>query len=58
MTRLLPEKVCSNSLKPYSFYVMESRVSSDYTRKINRIFMLEKEVNRKKNAVGKIAKRQ
>ena len=37
---------------------MESRVSSNYTRNIHRPFAPEKEVKRKENTVGKIAKRR
>ena len=36
---------------------MESRVSSNCTRNINRPSPPEKEVNRKENTVGKIAKK-
>ena len=34
---------------------MESRVSSNCTRNINRLSTPEKEVNRKENTVGKIS---
>ena len=37
---------------------MESRVSSNCTRNINRLSTPENEVNRKENTVGKIAKRR
>ena len=45
-------------LNTISFYVMESRASSYCTRNIHRPFTPEKEVNRKENTVGKIAKRR
>ena len=38
------------------FYVMESRVSSNCARNIHRPCAPEKEINRKGNTVGKIAK--
>ena len=41
-----------------SFYVMESRVSSNYTRNIHRPSTPQKEVNRKENTVGKIVTRR
>ena len=44
-----------NSYTQYSFYVMESKVSSNYTRNIHRRSTAEKEINRKENTVGKIA---
>ena len=47
-----------NILKQYSFCVMESRVSSNCTCNIHRPSTPEKEVNRKENTVGKIAKRR
>ena len=37
----------------YSFYVMESRVSSNCTHNIHRPSMPEEEVNRKENIEGK-----
>ena len=40
------------------FYLMESRVSNKCTRNIYRPFTPEKEVNRKENTLGKIAKRR
>ena len=45
-----------NSLTQCGFYVMESTVSSNYTRNIHRPSTPEKEVNRKENTVNKIAK--
>ena len=39
-----------------SFYVMESRVSSNCNRNIYRHFTPEEEVNRKEDTLGKIAK--
>ena len=45
-------------LNTIRFYVMESRASSYCTRNIHRPFTPEKEVNRKENTVGKIAKRR
>ena len=47
------ERCVKNSLTQYSFYVMESRVSSDCTHNIHRPSTPEKEVNRKENTVGK-----
>ena len=41
-----------------SFYVMESSVSSNYTRNIHKSSTPKKEVNRRENTVGKIAKRR
>ena len=58
ISRLLSEKVCQNSLTQYSFYVMESWVSSNCTRNIHWPSRPEREVNRKENTVGKIAKRR
>ena len=49
--------VKSSSTK-YSFYEMESRVSSNCTRNISEPFTPEYEVNRKENTVGKIAKQR
>ena len=53
IARLLSEK----SLTRHSFHVMESKVSRNCTGNIHRPSTPEKEVNRKKNTVGKIAKR-
>ena len=50
------KKTVKNSLIQYSFYVMDSRVSSNCTRNIHRLATPEKEVNRKENTVGKISK--
>ena len=50
------KRCVKNSLTQYSFYVMESGVSSNCTRNINRLSTPEKEVNRKENTVGKISK--
>ena len=47
-----------NSSTQYSFYVMESGVSRNCFRNIHRPSTLEKEVNRKGNTVGKIARRR
>ena len=47
-----------NSLTQYSFNVLESQVSSNCTRNTHRPSTPEKEVNRKENTVGKIAKRR
>ena len=44
------------SLTQYSLYVIESRASSSCTRNIHRPSTSEKEVKRKENTVGKIAK--
>ena len=49
------ERCVKNSLTQYSFYVMESRVSSNCTRNVHRLSTPEKEVNRKENTVGKIS---
>ena len=56
-TIVLWKSVLKSVKTQYSFYVMESRVSSDYTRNIHRPSTPEKEVNQKENTVGKIAKR-
>ena len=51
-------KVCLNSLTQYSFYVMESMCSSNYTCNIHRPSTREKEVSQTVNTMGKIAKRR
>ena len=50
------KRYVKNSLTQPSFYVMESRVSSNCTRNIHRPSAPEKEVNWKENTAGKIAK--
>ena len=52
------KRCVKNSFTQYSFYLMESRVSNKCTRNIYRPFTPEKEVNRKENSLGKIAKRR
>ena len=47
-----------NSSTQYSFYVMESGVSRNCFRNIHRPSTLEKEVDRKGNILGKIARRR
>ena len=51
-------KVCLNLLTQYSFYVMESMCSSNYTCNIHRPSTREKEVSQTVNTMGKIAKRR
>ena len=51
------KRCVKNTLTLYSFYVIKSRVSRNFYRNIHRPFTPEKEVNRKENTVGKIAKR-
>lgn len=52
------KRCVKNSSTKFSFYEMESRVSSNCTRNISEPFTPEYEVNRKENTVGKIAKRR
>ena len=52
------KRYVKNSLTQPSFYVMESRVSSNCTRNIHRPSTPEKEVNLKENTAGKIVKRR
>ena len=50
------KKCVENSLTQYIFFVMESRVSGNCIRNIHKPCAPEKEINRKGNTVGKIAK--
>ena len=52
------KRCLKNSLTQYSFYMIESRASSSYTRNIRRPSTPEEEVNQKEYTVGKIAERQ
>ena len=54
---IIPEKECSNYSTPYSFYVIESRVSSKCTYKVDRISMPEKKGKPKRKHGGKDCKR-
>ena len=49
--RTIVKRCVKNSWTKYIFYVMESWVSSDYTRNIHKPSMLKKEVNRKENTL-------
>ena len=51
------KRCVKNTLTLYSFYVIKSRVSRNFYRNIHKPSTPEKEVNRKENTVGKIAKR-
>ena len=56
--RLLSEEVCYHIKTQLSFYVMDSRLSSNCTRNIHRPSSPDREVNRKENTVEKITKRR